>query len=189
MTQERTDTRKDILKTAGRLLQTRGFNGFSYAHVAEELGVKTAAVHYHFPSKTDLGMALIQHHRERCQRWMKDAQGRDAWAQLEGYLGIYEPFLKDGGRVCPGGALQAEHQAIAPEMQVELRAMVKEVHVWLTGVLETGRRQKAFFFDGDAADKAFCIMAAVQGALQLARSVGKDAFHAAVRQLRQDLRE
>ena len=48
-----------ILDIAERLAQTRGFNGFSYADIAEELAVTKASLHYHFRSKADLGQALI----------------------------------------------------------------------------------------------------------------------------------
>ena len=48
-----------ILDVAERLVQLRGFNGFSYADVAAELGITKASLHYHFPGKAELGEALI----------------------------------------------------------------------------------------------------------------------------------
>jgi hypothetical protein len=48
-----------ILDVAERLAQVRGFNGFSYADIAAELGITKAALHYHFASKADLGEALM----------------------------------------------------------------------------------------------------------------------------------
>ena len=62
------NTRDEILKVASHLLQTRGFSAFSYAHIAETLNVKPAAIHYHFPTKTDLGLALIEKFRTRYKR-------------------------------------------------------------------------------------------------------------------------
>ena len=46
------DTREQIVDTALQLLMQRGVNGFSYRDISEPLGIKNAAVHYHFPSKT-----------------------------------------------------------------------------------------------------------------------------------------
>ncbi|MEW5847539.1 MAG: TetR/AcrR family transcriptional regulator [Myxococcota bacterium] len=181
------DTREEILKTASNMLQLRGFNGFSYGHIAEVLGVKAAAVHYHFPSKTDLGLALIARYRERYGRWMKDAQGLSARERLEGYITIYSRFLQEGAKACPAGVLQAEYQAIPEEMQRETRRMVQEIHRWLTDVLEDGRRKSEFAFNGDGSDKATVVMATLQGALQGARALGKECFQAAVRQLKKDL--
>ena len=57
--QDRTDTANLILDVAEQLVQVRGFNAFSYADVAGELELTNAALHYHFPSKSELGEALI----------------------------------------------------------------------------------------------------------------------------------
>jgi TetR/AcrR family transcriptional repressor of nem operon len=53
-------TRVRILDAAERMLQVRGYNGFSYGDVAEELGITRAALHYHFKGKAELGQALIE---------------------------------------------------------------------------------------------------------------------------------
>src|ERR1700689_5234 len=52
-----------ILDVAEQLAQTRGYNGFSYADIASQLGVTKASLHYHFPSKAELGRALIERYR------------------------------------------------------------------------------------------------------------------------------
>src|ERR1700761_9029702 len=54
-----------ILDVAGELVQERGFNGFSYADVAAQVGISKAALHYHFPGKADLGLALITRYASR----------------------------------------------------------------------------------------------------------------------------
>src|SRR2546425_1165151 len=53
------DTAQRILDVAERLVQTQGFNGFSYADIAAELGITKASLHYHFATKAALGSALI----------------------------------------------------------------------------------------------------------------------------------
>ena len=54
-----------ILDVAERLAQVRGFNGFSYADIAAEVGITKAALHYHFASKADLGEALISRYGDQ----------------------------------------------------------------------------------------------------------------------------
>jgi TetR/AcrR family transcriptional repressor of nem operon len=54
-----TGTGAKVLDVAERLLQTRGYNGFSYADVAAELKITKASLHYHFACKAELGEALI----------------------------------------------------------------------------------------------------------------------------------
>ena len=58
-------TSERILDIAERLVQTRGFNNFSYADIASELGITTASLHYHFPGKAELGHALITRYAQR----------------------------------------------------------------------------------------------------------------------------
>ena len=50
-------TYNQILELANKYLQKVGFNAFSYSDLANEIGIKKASIHYHFPSKTDLGIA------------------------------------------------------------------------------------------------------------------------------------
>ena len=53
---EAVHTSQQILDIAQRLVQTRGFNAFSYADIANELNVSKASLHYHFTSKAKLGV-------------------------------------------------------------------------------------------------------------------------------------
>lgn len=183
------DTREEILKVASGLLQTRGFSAFSYAHIAEALGVKTAAVHYHFPTKADLGLALIDRYRARYRRWMDEAedQGLGPAAQLDGYVRIAARFGEDGQKICPVGALEAEYGAIPPEMQRAVQVMIEEIYAWLGRVLDQGRKSGDFHFEGSPQDMAVFIASALQGGLQVGRALGKARFDAVLRQLRREL--
>lgn len=182
------DTREQILKLASDMLQERGYHAFSFGHIAERLDVKPAAIHYHFPTKSDLGLALVERYRARYRKWMDDADAQKlpSWAKLEGYIHIMARHA-EGTKACPAGALQAEFAAIPEELQDAVRKMVKEIHRWLARVLDEGRADKSFKFVGAPEDKAILVMSTLQGALQTARALGKDKFHAAVRQLRLEL--
>lgn len=190
------DTREEILKVASGFLQTRGFSAFSYAHIAEALDVKPAAIHYHFATKTDLGLALIERFRARYRRWMDEAddQGLSAAQKLEGYIRIATRFAEDtsgpagaAGRICPAGALEAELGAIPPEMQDAVRAMVEEIYAWLARVLDQGKKEGVFSFEGSATDMATFIASAIQGGLQVGRALGKPRFDAVLRQIKRTL--
>ena len=61
-------TASRILDIAERLVQVRGFNGFSYADIASELKISKASLHYHFAGKADLGEALIRRYAARFAR-------------------------------------------------------------------------------------------------------------------------
>src|SRR3954471_14729023 len=78
------DTATRILDSAERLVQARGFNGFSYADVAAELEGTKASLHYHFAGKTELGQALIARYAQRFSAALEhiDASVRTAPAKL-----------------------------------------------------------------------------------------------------------
>src|SRR5918993_590739 len=90
-----TDTATRILDVAERLVQRRGFNGFSYADVASELGISKASLHYHFAGKAELGEALIGRYAGRFAAALEeiDRDGADAPGKLDAYAQLYADVL------------------------------------------------------------------------------------------------
>src|SRR5271167_853168 len=90
------NTRTRILDVAERLVQVRGFNGFSYADVAAELSLTKASLHYHFPSKAELGEALIARYAERFARALADIDANLTHppAKLDAYASLYAEVLR-----------------------------------------------------------------------------------------------
>ena len=72
------DTSQRILDIAERLMQTRGYNSFSYADIAQSLRVTKASLHYHFPTKGELGQRLIQRYRQAFLRALENIDGSGA---------------------------------------------------------------------------------------------------------------
>lgn len=171
MSHVKPDTRKLILDTGEELLLTRSFSAFSYSNIAGALGVKNAAIHYHFPSKTDLGVAIIQRYRRRFKRWTEQQEmlSADPWQKMEWYFDLTVSYYDQNQRICPTGVLSAEFLVLPEEMQVETRLFVEDLLAWCTRILEEGQQQGYFIFAGVAREKAVNIMAALQGGLQLTR--------------------
>lgn len=182
-------TRDRILDIAESLLLDKGFKGFSYKHIAEQLGVKNAAIHYHFPSKSDVGTALVERYRRRFRAWTNQQQEHplSPTEKLNGYFGIALAYLRHGGKVCPLGMLEAEFNVLPVPVRVEAQALDKEMRQWLSGILEEGRTCGEFVFSGEADSKALVITATLQGVLQIARAAGAKVVFAALRQLKKDL--
>src|SRR5471032_1728561 len=99
-------TAVQILNVAERLAQTRGFNGFSYADIAEELGVTKASLHYHFASKAELGRALIERYSAAFTTALTGIEATRAGARvrLEQYVQVYADVLRQD-RMCLCGML------------------------------------------------------------------------------------
>jgi TetR/AcrR family transcriptional repressor of nem operon len=186
----RTDTKARILELARPMLQERGYAGFSYRDIADQLGVKKAAIHYHFPAKSDLGVALVDHMRRQFQRWSAAIDARDLsfWDRMHGFFGIYEHYIDDNKKCCPAGMLGAEFHAIPENLKTAAQALMSEVHGWLARTLEQGRTAGACSYPGEADEQAAVIGAAVQGALLVGRISGRQRFTDVVTQLERQMR-
>lgn len=166
-----TPTATQILDVAERLAQTRGFNGFSYADIAAELGITKASLHYHFAAKSDLGTALIERYSAGFQDALAKiaASGLDAPSQLERYVRLYADVLKKG-RMCLCGMLAAEYTTLPDGMKTAIRKFFDENEAWLVRLFETGRRARTLAFQGDPRDAARVFTGGLEGAMLLARS-------------------
>ena len=84
-------TKRKILDLAESLLQQRGYNAFSYHHLSSELGIKNAAIHYHFPSKEGLGIKIIERTHDRFKKWTSNPENRilSAKEQLDWFIKSY----------------------------------------------------------------------------------------------------
>ena len=183
------NSKRTILNMAEGLLQEKGFNGFSYAHIASELGVKNAAIHYHYPTKEALGVAVVKRYRDRFQLWINNSRIKSLSPEkkLDWFFSIYTDMRADKGKVCLVGSMEAEFNSIPQALQEEVEALHKELLLWLQATLKEGREAGVFHFNGEPAGKAALILSSLQGALQMARALGTGKFHAVIQQHKQDL--
>ena len=183
------NSKRTILNMAEALLQEKGFNGFSYAHIASELGVKNAAIHYHFPTKEALTIAVVRRYRDRFQLWINNSRVKDLSPEkkLDWFFSIYTDMRADKGKVCLVGSMEAEFNSIPSALQTEVESLHKELLAWLQVTLKEGRDGGVLQFSGEPANKAALILSSLQGALQMARALGTGKFHAVVQQHKQDL--
>jgi TetR/AcrR family transcriptional regulator, transcriptional repressor for nem operon len=179
------DTATRTLDSAERLVQTRGFNGFSYADVAGELGVTKASLHYHFAGKAELGLALIERYAERFVSALEriDASGGDAPSRLGAYTRIYAAVLRDG-RNCLCGMLAADYDTLSQPMRAAVLAFFDENERWLTRVLADGQADGSLRLQGSPRDAAQALLGGLEGAMLVSRPYGGiERFEAAAEQL------
>lgn len=169
-------TANRILDVAERLVQARGFNAFSYADIAATLRITKSSLHYHFPTKTDLGTHLTARYAARFLLALDDISHAHASApeRLRGYIALYEGMLRED-RACLCGMLATEFVTLAEPIRAALRFFFDGKDVWLTAVLETGRGQGDLRFSGAALDVARTLVATLGGAMMLARFRGDAA--------------
>ncbi len=170
----RGDTAEKILDLGEMLIQTRGFNAFSYQDISTALGIRKASIHYHFPSKSDLGAAVLDRYRSRLYAAMAgvDPDAMTSWNILETYFTPYLGYAKTPDRVCLCGALAGEFPALPPDMQTHVTAFFEEHQAWLATILKRGRGSGEFRFSASPAKMARLIFDALQGALLVKRTNG-----------------
>jgi len=163
-------TASDILDAAERLVQSRGFNGFSYADVSSELGMTRAALHYHFAGKAELGESLISRYNERFDAALAaiDATGVSAPDKLLAYCELYRGTLR-GQRMCLCGMLAAEYNTLGEPMRDAIGRFFDHNRDWLAALLDAGRKAGTIGFEGPADQAAKTIIAALEGAMLVAR--------------------
>jgi len=181
-------TRDQIIDKAFQLMLQRGLNGFSYRDISGPLGVKNAAIHYHFPNKMDLIKALIDENHQVLRRSTSEfmAYGGPARPQLEGLFAFTMNQCQCGRPICMVGALAIDYDELSDEIKNANDRFMKDSVDWLTRVMKVGREQDEFQFEGDAMSKAVSILAMIQGARQMARVHGLDYLEKIFGQIRID---
>jgi TetR/AcrR family transcriptional repressor of nem operon len=184
------DTAARILDIASRLVQLRGFNGFSYADIAAELQVTKASLHYHFATKAELGRRLIERYEADFLESLAgvDRKGRGAFDRLQRYARLYASVLSES-RMCLCGMLAAESGTLPEPMRAGLLHYFDANEHWLARVLDEGREAGELRFEGRPLAVAAMLVGALEGAMMLARSYGDGArFDSAAQRLLADLK-
>ncbi len=168
------DTASRILDIAEHLVQTRGFNAFSYADIAAALNITKASLHYHFPSKAKLGESLIERYHTTFAAALTriDAGHQAEDAKLRAYVDIYA-YVLNNDRMCLCGMLAADHATLPAAMRERVRLFFDANEAWLKQLLQRGRTSKRLVFSGTPLAGARYLVSALEGAMLLARSHGE----------------
>jgi TetR/AcrR family transcriptional regulator, transcriptional repressor for nem operon len=180
------DTKERIIDLGARLIKTRGFNAFSYKDIADPLEIKNAAIHYYFPSKADLGIAVVEQEME------KMALNKLKWATLPEDKQLQLLFERFGrknklGYVCLMGSLSPDFETFPAPLQERVKLMSEKVLQSTAECLENGRNRQLFHFEGEAYDRALLVISDLLASLLLSRVMGKEVFEKMKKRLLKDL--
>ena len=165
------NTASKILDTAQSMVRNRGYSAFSYADIAEQVGIRKASIHYHFPSKDDLVKELVKRYRDtlsrKCQAIAK--QGITPEEQLGAFVNLYRDSLQDN-QICLCAMLTADFSVLNSETRDELKAFFAIAESWLSELLKRGSEAKAWQCTQSYESEAKSIIAMLQGAQLMARA-------------------
>lgn len=167
------DIYQQILDVAESLIQSRGYNAFSYRDISEWVGVKTSSIHYHFPTKADLGKVVVQKHLELLAAELEQILNHTTWTsrkKLEVFIdAIVARTYQADRKMCLGGMLAAEVLTLPEPIQNEVRAFFQRIEEWLKQVLKEGIARKEFNIHLDTKSEVMVMLALLEGSLLLAR--------------------
>ena len=170
------DTAQRILDIAERLMQVRGYNGFSYADIAAAMHLTKASLHYHFASKAELGRQLMARYTENFLAALAaiDGNGAKVPEKLRRYVAIYSDVLANN-RMCLCGMLAAEYATLPKPVRSEVTRFFDANEAWLANVLDHGMRLEYLKLRSPPTETARLMIATLEGAMMLARSYGDAA--------------
>ncbi|MCW2517076.1 MAG: Transcriptional regulator, TetR family [Mycobacterium sp.] len=170
-----TSTSEEILTSARSLVIAGGYNGFSYADVANEVGIRKPSIHHYFPTKVDLVRTLVSRYRKEAEVGIAEMERHvsDPVELLRSYIGYWSTCITDATAPFCVCALLAGELPILPEaVAAEVTAHFRALSAWLTSVLERGAQQGRLRIAATPAVEAEVFMATVHGAMLSARAYG-----------------
>ena len=131
------DTRNKILEVAYNLLSINGLNAFSYKDISNIIGIKTSSIHYHFPTKADLILAVITDSAKKQEEMMSGWKKEYPIKRLENFMDFYVDLAKME-KMCIIVAIASDIQGLDGQIKTELRKFYDHLTEWLTAVLDEG---------------------------------------------------
>jgi TetR/AcrR family transcriptional repressor of nem operon len=164
-----TNSRETILAAARRTAQLRGYGGLNFRDLAQEVGIKSASIHYYFPGKADLGAAVAKRYWEDTASELEDmlTEAEEPLRCLHQYPDVFRRSLENENRLCLCSFMAAEHDDLPDAVRKEVRAFADVNIAWLAKVLQAAG---VVTTEDDSVERARAIFAAVAGAQLLARS-------------------
>ncbi|MEM9601506.1 MAG: TetR family transcriptional regulator C-terminal domain-containing protein [Pseudomonadota bacterium] len=165
------DNRQKLTDVAQSSVQKSGLRGLSFRTLANEVGIKSSSVHYHFPEKSDLAQALIEQYTTTFMAKL-EAIAAEPWSlkrKLTAFMAVIEDVARSDS-LCLCGMLAAELESLSAENRTALRRFFTEMASWLTR--ELSAHADEVNSDLAPADLASVMVSGIEGALLVDRVHG-----------------
>jgi TetR/AcrR family transcriptional repressor of nem operon len=181
-----TDTKTSLLDSAERAARTRGFDGFSYADLAADVGITKPSIHHHFASKATLAVALMQRYYTNLETACAeiDQEQSTGATRLAALIARYQGALDGGQSLCLCVSFSTSTKSLSAETIAEMNRFRSMMTDWLAKTFEQGRDDGTILNVVDPLAEATATLPLLEGA-QLAARVAQDTqrFEAAVQLL------
>jgi TetR/AcrR family transcriptional regulator, transcriptional repressor for nem operon len=168
-------TADEILACTRSLIIAGGYHGFSYADIANVVGIRKPSIHHHFPSKVGLVRTLVARYREEARAGVAHLERNisDPIELLRSYTGYWEACITNASApFCVCALLASELPVLPEEVAIEVRAHFRWLSNWLASALERGSQEGRVQLVTTSRVEAETFMAIVHGAMLSARAYG-----------------
>jgi len=165
-------TKKEaLLKAAENKVRLGGYNNFSFREIANEVGIKSASVHYHFPTKADLGAELAHQYTNNFLAALGDvddiiAQGENP---IDRYTQLFRGSLINDDQMCLCGLLGAQNESLPDKVRLEVKRFFDLNLTWL---------KKAHTLNGESEPlhAAITTVSLLEGAMMISKALNDHSY-------------
>ena len=164
-----------ILDAGQELIQTGGFSAMSFQDIASEVGIRKPSIIHHFPTKAELGVAIIRRYRDTSAAQLQqisEEPAKSSWDALEFYFSPYLFLASTPDKVCLCGALAGEIPVLPEVMRVEVKQFIEAHQRWLEEILREGVERGELVLIDSPKSLSRVIFNSLQGSLLVRRSTG-----------------
>ncbi len=160
-------TTEKLLDAAEYRMRRGGYNSVSFRDLASDTQIKSSSVHYHYPKKEDLGLALVERYSSQFNDELakKTKTAKTTQEHLRAYQAVIRAALVEDDAICLCGLLGAEGAGLPNVIQHRVQQFFNENINWLVSILPN---------DMPKAEKlatANTLLAGHQGAMMLAKNM------------------
>ena len=155
-----------LLRAAENKVRLGGYDNFSFRELAAEVGIKSASVHYHFPTKADLGAELAHQYTNSFLAVLGDPESILAKGEnpIDAYTQLFRNALLNDNKMCLCGLLGAQGESLPEKVRVEVKRFFNENLAWLSKAHEANGKS-------DPAQAAITTISLLEGAMMISKAL------------------
>ncbi|MBL1221076.1 TetR/AcrR family transcriptional regulator [Chryseobacterium sp. L7] len=181
------NTKDKIIETGNQFLIEKGYNAFSYADISKKINIKTSSIHYHFPTKADLCLAIIEVHQQRILSLEQSQKALTETEKLQGLFNYYL-FLIDKRQICLTGTLASDYHSLEEKVTEKLKEFNETILSHTAAILESGIEKKEFREIRNCRLKALELLSMLVGLAQIGRLYTKDKIQVLMNEIIENLK-
>jgi len=164
------DTRSAILDVAQDMVQRQSISGVSFQELANRIGIKKGSLYYHFESKDDLAVALLERATSEMKESFEKGKAKSPLERLNYFLNIYLYHIIPTEKLCPGGAFAGEWGKLSNPVKAQVNRLIDTQAKGVSEILTEGIQSGVFNDHAKSVEElAQWVIACVQGALVTSR--------------------